>query len=221
MGNVGVRDKGLIGGVIQDDGAVLVGIVHPHLQLLPGGHRAGGVVGEAEINDVHLLLGGLGHKAVGLYAGHIHQAAPPAQLGYKVPGPARHGVGVYIHRIDGVAHGHHIVHVEDVPDVAAVALCAVGDEDLLGLDVHAPLLIVELGDGLPQEGIALLGAVAMEALIGPLLVHRLVHGLYHGGDQGAGHVADGQLDDLGLGMGGGVGGDAPGHLGKQIAAGQL
>ena len=61
----------------------------------------------------------------------------------------------------------------------------------------------------------------MEARIGPLLVHRLVHGLHHGGDQGAGHVADGQLDDLGLRMGGGVGGDTPGHLGKQIAAGQL
>ena len=78
-----------------------------------------------------------------------------------------------------------------------------------------------LCDGLPQKGIALLRAVAVEALKGAHLIHCPVHRLDDRRGQRTGHVADGQLDDLGLGMGGGVGGDAPGHLGKQIAAGQL
>ena len=78
-----------------------------------------------------------------------------------------------------------------------------------------------LRDGLPQEGVALLRAVAVEALKGAHLVHRLVHRLDDRGGQGTGHVADGQLDDLGLGVGGRIGGDPPGDLREEIAAGQL
>ena len=76
-------------------------------------------------------------------------------------------------------------------------------------------------NGLTQEGIALLRTIAVEALGGAHLVHSLVHGLNYGGNQGAGHIADGQLGDRRLGMGGSIGGNAPGHLRKQIAAGQL
>ena len=166
-------------------------------------------------------MGGLGGKAVLLYTGHVDQLGPAAQLGLVLARPAGHGVGVHIHRVHRVTHGHHVVHPEDVADVAAVALGAVGDEDLLGLHVHAPGGVVVLGDGLPQEVVALLGAVTVEALKGAHLGNGLVHGLNDRGGQRAGHVADGQLDDLGLRMGGGVDGDPPGHLGKQVAAGEL
>ena len=56
VGHILLGDEGLIGGVVEDDGAVGVGVVHPRLQLLLGGYRAGGVVGEAQVDDVHLLL---------------------------------------------------------------------------------------------------------------------------------------------------------------------
>ena len=78
-----------------------------------------------------------------------------------------------------------------------------------------------LCDGLPQKGIALLRAVAVEALKGAHLIHCPVHRLDDRRGQRTGHVADGQLDDPGLGVGGGVDGDPPGDLGEEIAAGQL
>ena len=221
MGDILLADESLIGGVVEDDGAVGVGVVHPRLQLLPGGYRAGGVVGEAEVDDVHLLTRGNRGKAVLLHTGHVDQLVPSAQLLLVVTGPAGHGVGIHIDRVHRVAHRHHVVQTEDVANVAAVALGAVGDKDLLRLDVHAPGGVVVLGNGLPQEVVALLRAIAVEALEGAHLGDGLVHSLDDSRGQGAGHVADGQPDDLGAGVGGGVGGDPAVDLGEEVAAGQL
>ena len=221
MRNGGIGDEGLVGAVVQDDGAGGVGVVHPGLQLGLGGHRAGGIVGEAQVDQVHLLLRDGGGEAVVRHAGHIDQVGPPACCRVVVPGPARHGVGVHIDGVHRVAHRHHVVHTEDVPDVAAVALGAVGDEDLIGGDVHTPGPVVVLGNGLPQEVVALLRAVAVEPLGGGHLVHRPVHGGGDGGGQRPGHVADAQPDQLPVRVGLAVGGHPPGDLGKQIAAGQL
>lgn len=56
---------------------------------------------------------------------------------------------------------------------------------------------------------------------GALLGHGFFHSLHNGGHQGAGDIANGQLDDPGLGVRGGIGRDTAGHLGKEVAAGHL
>ena len=77
------------------------------------------------------------------------------------------------------------------------------------------------GDGIPEEIVALFGAVATEGLGSAHLVNGLVHGLDDGGGQGAGDVADAQLDELGVRMCGRVGGHTAGNLGEEVAAGQF
>jgi hypothetical protein len=49
---------------------------------------------------------------------------------------------------------------EDLLEVAAVALAAVADEDLVGGEVDAPRLVVVLADRLDEKVVALLRAVA-------------------------------------------------------------
>ena len=221
MGHLLAGDERLIGGIKQNDRAVRVGVIHPDFQLLPAEHRAGGVIGRTEVDDIGNLLGRLRGKAVLLHTGHINQPVPPAKLLLVLPCPAGHGVGVHIDRIHRVAHRHHIIHAKDVADIAAVALGSVGHKNLSGLDIHPPGGVIAPGNGLPQELVALLRAIAAEALHGPHLVHRPMHSLEHGGNQRPGHIAYGQLDNRRLRMGGSVGVDAPGHLRKEVAARQL
>src|SRR6185369_5746618 len=132
-------------------------------------------------------------------------------------GAADHDVGVVVDRVDRVADGHHVVQGEDVQDVGAVALGAVGDEHLLGLQADTQRLVGFLDDGVDQPVVALLRAVAGEMLGGAQVVHGVVEGLQHGRRQRAGHVADAQADDLGGRVGLGEGAHAAADLGEQVA----
>ena len=85
---------------------------------------------------------------------------------------AGHDVGVDVDRIDRIGDGDDVVGGEDVQDVAAVALGAVGDEDLVGGDVAAAARKSCLRDGLAQELVALLGAVALEGFAAGHFVQR-------------------------------------------------
>ena len=138
-----------------------------------------------------------------------------------VPGAAGHGVGVHIDRIDRVADGHDIIYAQNVADVAAVAFGAVGDENLVLGDLHAPGAEVVLCNGMAQELVALLRAVALEGLLAGHLVHRFMHGGDDRRDKRQGDVADTHFDELCLRVLRSVGGGAPGDLGEQVAAGQL
>ena len=89
---------------------------------------------------------------------------------------------------------------EDLLDVAAVALAAVADEDLVGRDVDAARRVVVLADRLDQEVVALLGAVAVERLALAHLVDRGVHRLDDRGRERLGDVADAEADHLRVGM---------------------
>jgi hypothetical protein len=62
---------------------------------------------------------------------------------------------------------------EQLLDVSAVALRAVGDEYLVRRDVYAAVLEVDLSRLLAQERISLFRAVAVEALARRLVVDRL------------------------------------------------
>ena len=64
MGQARVLNEGFIGGVKQDQGSVAAGVIHPGFQLFPGGHRSGGVVGEAQVNQIHRFARDLGGKTV-------------------------------------------------------------------------------------------------------------------------------------------------------------
>ena len=76
-------------------------------------------------------------------------------------------------------------------------------------------------NGLLEEGVALLGAVAVEALFGAHLGDGVVHGVHDALGQRLGHVADAQTDDLLLGVGLLIGGDLVGDVHEEVAGLQL
>ena len=153
--------------------------------------------------------------------GHVDDVRPALGIRIVVAGAAGHGVGVHVDRIDRIAHGHDVVHGEDIADVAAVALGAVGDEDLVRGDGDVPRGEIVLGDGVAQKGVALLGAVAVEGLGSGEVVYGGVHGGDDGRGERAGDVADAHLDEARFGVRLLVGGGAAGDFREQVAAGQL
>ena len=174
MGQFGILDEGLIGGVKQDQGVVGQGVIDPLLQLGLGGYGPGGIVGEAEVDQIHLALGERRSEAIAGRDGQVGEAAVLAGI-VGIAGPAGHHVAVHVHRVHGVSHGNAVALSQDVEDVAAVAFGAVGDKDLLGAHLATTGLEIGLGDGLPQPGIALFGAIAMEALPGAHLINGAFH----------------------------------------------
>ena len=188
--------------------------VHPFLELRLGGGGAGGVVGEAEVHDVGREVARGGHEAVRGVAVKIDEPrVAPACVRARAAG---HHVRVHVHGIDGIGHRDDDVLPEELLDVAAVALRAVRDEDLVGRHVHAVGLEVVLRDGLAEEVITLLGTVAAERLARGLVVHGAVHRGDHGGREGLGDVADAEADHLRLRVRVLVGLDAVGDFGEQV-----
>ena len=64
MRHVAVLNERLIGGIVQDDGVVLLGVRYPTGELFARGSGAGGVVGVTQVNDVCLLSRESGHKII-------------------------------------------------------------------------------------------------------------------------------------------------------------
>ena len=188
---------------------MLLGPLDPLLQLGGGVGCTGGVVGAAQIDDVgiHRILR---HGQEVIFGGGRH----------ILDGASGHDIVIHIDRVNRVGHQNGIVHGKQVQQVAQVALGAVGDEDFLQLEVDAPAGIVFL-DGLTQEIIALLGAVAAE---GGLVTH-LVHRLVQRGDDRLGqrqrHVADTQTDDVRLRVSCLIGRHLVGDVTEQVAFGHL
>ena len=104
-------------------------------------------------------------------------------------------VVIHIGGVHRVRHQHGVVHIEQAQHVGQVALGTVGDEDLILSDLGAAAGVVAL-NGLLQEGVALLRAIAVEAFLGTHLVGSVMHGLDHALGQRLGHIADAQTDDL-------------------------
>ena len=148
-----VDDEVLVGGIIDDDGVVLVRVVDPLLQLLFAVGSTGGVVRGAEVDEVRVdALVGHGAEAVLLGGGSIDDLA------------AGHDVRVDIDGIHRVGDEDDVVLGEDVLQVRAVGLGTVGDEDLVRTDVHAEALVV-VRDGFPDEVVTFIVGVALEALL--------------------------------------------------------
>ena len=111
-------------------------------------------------------------------------------------GAPSHDIRIDIHGIDRIGDGDFHILTEEFLDVAAVALRAVGNEDLVGGDVHPAILEVRFCDCLAEEAIALLGTVAVERLALCDVVDGLVHRLCHCGRQRLRDIADAETDDL-------------------------
>ena len=216
MGQAGVLNEGLIGRIEQDESVVAAGVVHPGFELVAGGNGSGGVVGEAEIDQIHRFAGDLRGEAVVGADRQIAQTGVAAKVA-GITGAARHHVAVHIHRIDRVRHRHAVAFPEDVEDVAAVALGAVGDENLIGADVASPRLEILLGNRLAQPGIALLRAITMESFGRPHLIDGALHRLTAGQGQRFGDITDSESDQGGVGVGGTEGLDATSDFREQVA----
>jgi len=147
------------------------------------------------------------------------QVGEPAVLArvIGVAGAARHHVAVDIDGIDRVGHGDAVALAQNVENVGAVALAAVGDKDLLGRDLAAAGHKVVLGDRFAQPQVALLGAIAMESFAGAHRVDGGFHGAAAGLGQGLGHITDAQSNDLCLGVGLAESLDPAGDLRKEVA----
>ena len=128
-----IRDEGLVGGVEEDDRAVLERVIDPRLQFVAGGGGAGRIVRRAEIDQVERRRPGVGHvrhEAVGFRAGKVMNARVRAgRIG--LAGIAGHDVGVDVDRIDGIGDAESIARAENVQDVPGVAFRSVRNKDLV------------------------------------------------------------------------------------------
>ena len=208
-GQLAVGDEALVSGIVEDDGVVLSGVLHPCLELVAGVGSAGGIVGATDVDDVSL------HAVVG------HPEEAVLLTGAAIDDLAAIGdVVVHIGGVDGVRHEDGVVHVEQAQHIGKVALCTVGDEDLVLVQLGAAACVVAL-NGLLEEGVALLGAVAVEAFLGTHLGDGVMHGVHDALGQRLGHIADAQTDDLLLRVCLLIGGDFVGNVHKEVAGLQL
>jgi len=205
----GIGDEALVGGIVQDNGVVLFGVVHPGLELLAGVGGTGGVVGAADVDDVSL------HAVIG----HPQEAVLLAGAAVNDLAAVGHVV-VHIGGVNGVRHQNGVVHIKQAQHIGQVALGTIGDKDLVLSQLGAAACVVAL-NGLLQERIALLGAVAVEALLGAHLSGGILHGGDHALCQRLGHIADAQTDDLLFGVCFLIGGHLVGNVHEQVACLQL
>jgi len=197
MGQGGVGDVCLVGGVVDDHRAMPVGVVHPCLQARTVDDGTRGVVGEAQVDDRDVCVGGgkVGHEAVLLRAGHVHHVAPQAGFLVVGAGAACHDVRVNVDGVHRVAHRDARIGAEYLLDVGGIGLRAVAHEHFVGVDGSTARDEVLARDGLAQEVVAQVGGVASERARAGHLVHCAVERAHDRGREGLGHVADAQAHD--------------------------
>ena len=170
----GIADVSLVSRVEEDERLVRPRVIDPRLELRARRDGAGRVVRKAEIDHVHLFRRRLGDEAVLRGALQIDEPRIRAAL-VALAGVAGHDVRIDIDGIDRVGDRDAVLVAEDVEDVAAIALRAVADEDLVIRDLDALRAEIILRDRVPQPLVTLLRAVAVKAFARRHLVHRLVH----------------------------------------------
>ena len=189
-----VADKGLIGGVKEDQRLVFPGIVDPGFQLRGSDCRAGWVVGVAEIDQVNLFGGESRDEAI--FPGTLEIDDTLVAAVGKNPGTAGHDVGVKIDRVDRIGDGNADILAEQFLDIAGIALRAVTDKDLIGGDIGASYLKVGCDDCLAEEKIALLWSVTTESGVLAHLCHRALEGVNHCRAEPHGDIADAEFDHI-------------------------
>ena len=110
----------LVSGIEENDRIILLGVLHPSLELLASRDSTGGVVRKAEVDDVGFLGGHIGDEAVGRIALEIKQAGVGAFF-IGIAGVAGHDIGVDIDRVNRIGDGDGVAVPEDIENVAGVA----------------------------------------------------------------------------------------------------
>ena len=110
----------------------------------------------------------------------------------KRSGASAHYVRVDINRINRVGYAYGIGLRKYVAEVARIALCAVADKHLRGVDIESGIVVFD--DGTAQKLVTLLGTVAAERVGRSHLVDCLMHRFDTRRRQRTRHVADAQAD---------------------------
>ena len=209
---------GFVGGIEEDDGFVFPCVINPSGELFAGSDGAGRVIRIAEVDQIDGFFRDGGDKPVFGGAGEINDASISAGF-VGIAGVADHDIGVDVNGIDRVGDGHAVAGAEDVEDVAAVALRAVGDKDFVVGDVEPAVAKIVLRDGLAEEVIALFGSVSAEGVAVAEFIDRFVQRLTAGRGEGFGHITDPAANDPAgrVGMSLGESFDPPRNLGKEVA----
>ena len=109
---------------------------------------------------------------------------------------AGHNVRVHINRINRVADRDFVVFCENIADVAAVALRAVGNKDFGGFKLHAVGAVVVFQNRLKQKILTVFRRIAVERFGVRHFFDRFVHRVNDRGRQRARYVADTEADDF-------------------------
>lgn len=94
-------DEGLVRHVVEDKGVVVQRVLDPRCKLLACDHRAGGVIGIAEVNDIQGVVGDCGHEVVLSSAGEVCDALVSAVF-ESWAGVADHDVCVDVDGVDRI-----------------------------------------------------------------------------------------------------------------------
>ena len=219
VGDRGIADVRFVGAVEEDDGLVGLRVGDPLGELGSGGDGAGGVVGKTEIDEIGGDAGDGGNITVGRSAIEVGDALVAAvDVG---SGAAGHDVGVDVDGVDGIGDGELHILRKNFLNIPTVALRAVGDENFVGVDLASAGGVVVGGDGLAEEGVALLRAVALEGGALGHFVRRGVHRLDAHGRERFGDVTDAEADDGLRRIGGNVGAHALGDIAEEIGGLEL
>ena len=219
--DIRLGDICLVGGIIDDDSAHPVRIVHPFLQLCLCDRGAGRVIREAQIDQIGRLLRQLRREAVFRRTRHIDDLAPGLLHLVIGSGSARHDVGIHIHGIDRVADSNFIVKAEYLLNIAGIAFCAVGDKNLIRGNIAAARLVIILRNGISKELITEIRRIAVEGLGMSHLVHRLVQRLNDRRGKRLCDVSDSETYDLLVRMCRAVGADLFANRREKIASRQF
>ena len=220
--DVGIADIGFVGGIVEQDRAMLKCVGHPGFKLPARCNGSGRIVREAEIDDIDLLCRNLRHKSILRRAFQIGDSLVGTILA-SLTRMSRHDIRIDIDGIDRIHDGDPVVRAQDIKNIAPVALGAVGNEDLIVGNFQSTIPIILLCDRRTKEFIPLLRSVAMESPAGSHLVNGLVHRLTDSGGKRLGHITDPASDQLGGGfrVGIGKGLDPSPDLRKEIAGLEL
>ena len=128
--------------------------------------------------------------------GHVNDICPALRFFIIFASSASHRIGVDVHGVNRIAHSDDVISGKDVADIAAVALGAIGNKDLIFVDFNAARAEIIIGNSLAKEIVALLGTVAVEGVDTRHIVNSSMHCINYGRRQGSSYIADAHLYQL-------------------------
>ena len=189
-------NEGFIGGIIEDDGAILPCIVYPILQLRLMNHRTGWIVRETQIDEVRHFPWEFRNETILLGTRHIDDLVILTGHFIVISRTSGHNVGIYIYRIYRVAYCDRTICIEDFLDIGTIGLGTIRYEDFLRRNIATTLFIIILGNGIAQEFISQIRRISPEGFLGPHLINRSMQRLNYCRNNGLGHITDSQSNDF-------------------------